>query len=189
MFMYVNMCFDACAYAFHIVRVPRFFNTVNQSYLSAPNIHRMRMCLKQSLVYNAADPRAVHIAYNLAQELSYVFKNGAQRDRFDIRFSLMTRVMTLELYFVVPGRAVSVNSGGGVDCTVKWAKTLYYGEIVGSGKLNYIYHKPIDPDSMITIRGKSDMECLEKEFLQGGADSVATAVEIATIEQRKRFLN
>jgi hypothetical protein len=147
------------------------------------------MCLKQSLVYNAADPRAVHIAYNLAQELSYVFKNGAQRDRFDIRFSLMTRAMTLELYFVVPGRAVSVNSGGGVDCTVKWAKTLYYGEIVGSGKLNYIYHKPIDPDSMITIRGKSDMECLEKEFLQGGADSVATAVEIATIEQRKRLLN
>ena len=72
---------------------------------------------------------------------------------------------------------------------MKWAKTLYYGEIVGSGKRNYIYHKPIDPDSMITIRGKSDMECLEKEFLQGGADSVATAVEIATIEQCKRFLN
>ena len=92
----------------------------------------------------------MHIAYNLAQDLSYVFKNGAQGDRFDIRdvrFSLMTRAMTLELYylirwrdedaaFVVPGRAVSVNSGGGVDCTVNWAKTLYYGEIVGSGKLN-----------------------------------------------------
>ena len=106
----------------------------------------------------------MHIAYNLAQDLSYVFKNGAQGDRFDtrdVRLSLMTRAMTLELYYlirwrdedaasVVPGRAVSVNSGGGV----KWAKTLYYGEIVGSGKLNYIYHKPIDPDSMITIRGK-----------------------------------
>ena len=94
----------------------------------------------------------MHIAYNLAQDLSYVFKNGAQGDRFDIRdvrFSLMTRAMTLELYYlirwrdedaasVVPGRAVSVNSGGGVDCTVKWAKTLYmyYRGIVGSGKLN-----------------------------------------------------
>ena len=140
----------------------------------------------------------MHIAYNLAQDLSYVFKNGAQGDRFDVRdvrFSLMTRAMTLELYylirwrdedavFVVPGRAVSVNSRGGVDCTVKWAKTLYYGEIVGSGKLNYIYHKPIDPDSKITIRGKSDMECLEKEFLQGGADSVVTAVEIINCHNR-----
>ena len=94
----------------------------------------------------------MHIAYNLAQDLSYVFKNGAQGDRFDtrdVRLSLMTSAMTLELYYlirwrdedaasVVPGRAVSVNSGGGVDCTVKWAQTLYYGEIVGSGKLTYL---------------------------------------------------
>ena len=42
---------------------------------------------------------------------------------------------------VVPGRAVTVNSEGGVDCMVKWAKTLYYGDIVGSGKQAYLQNK------------------------------------------------
>ena len=88
-------------------------------------------------------------AYVLTTYSMRQYKVNATHIR-DVRFSLMTHVMTLELYYliwwrdkdaaasVVPGRAVTVNSGGGVDCTVKWAKTLYYGEIVGSGKLTYL---------------------------------------------------
>ena len=44
---------------------------------------------------------------------------------------------------VVPDSAVAMLSEGGVGCSVKWGKKLYYGDVAASGtcKKKHYYHK------------------------------------------------